>query len=91
MKDYFDLHALAREGVIDAAILADAITATFERRVTEVPKVVPPGLTDTFASEPSAQAQWKATEPWLTVCLVCETVAHDQHPKELPSRNRGVA
>jgi predicted nucleotidyltransferase component of viral defense system len=60
MKDYFDLHALAREGVVDATILADAITATFERRVTEVPKVVPPGLTDSFASEPSAQAQWKA-------------------------------
>ncbi|NOT34765.1 MAG: nucleotidyl transferase AbiEii/AbiGii toxin family protein [Candidatus Eisenbacteria bacterium] len=60
MKDYFDLHALAREGVIDAAILADAIAATFERRATEVPKVVPPGLRDSFASEPSAKAQWKA-------------------------------
>jgi predicted nucleotidyltransferase component of viral defense system len=60
MKDYFDLHALAREAVVDETILADAITATFERRVTEVPKVVPTGLTDSFASEPSAQAQWKA-------------------------------
>jgi predicted nucleotidyltransferase component of viral defense system len=60
MKDYFDMRTLAREGVIDAAILADAITATFERRMTEVPKVVPAGLTDSFASEPFAQAQWKA-------------------------------
>jgi predicted nucleotidyltransferase component of viral defense system len=60
MKDYFDLRALAREGAVDSAILADAITATFERRVTEVPKVVPAGLSDSFASEPFAQAQWKA-------------------------------
>ena len=60
MKDYFDLRALAREGAVDAAILADAITATFKRRATEVPKGVPPGLTDSFASEPGAQAQWKA-------------------------------
>jgi len=32
MKDYFDLRALAREGVVDETILADAITATFERQ-----------------------------------------------------------
>src|SRR5438874_1909024 len=60
MKDYFDLHALAREGVVDETILSDAITATFERRASEVPEVVPAGLTDTFASEPSAPAPWKA-------------------------------
>jgi len=60
MKDYFDLRALAREGVVDGAILADAIAATFERRVTEVPKVVPAGLSDSFAREPSAKAQWRA-------------------------------
>jgi hypothetical protein len=46
--------------VIDAGIRADAITATFKRRVTEVPKLMPAGLTDSFAREPSAQAQWNA-------------------------------
>ena len=60
MKDYFDLYALAREGVVDAAVLADAIAATFERRATEVPKQVPVGLADSFANEPATQAQWKA-------------------------------
>lgn len=60
MKDYFDLHALAREGVVDTAILADAIAATFARRATEVPGGVPAGLLDSFASEPGAQAQWMA-------------------------------
>jgi predicted nucleotidyltransferase component of viral defense system len=60
MKDYFDLHALAREGKVDPAILADAIAATFERRATEVPAEVPVGLADSFANEPATQAQWKA-------------------------------
>ncbi len=60
MKDYFDLYALAREGVVEAAILADAIAATFERRTTEVPGDVPSGLLDSFANEPATQAQWKA-------------------------------
>jgi hypothetical protein len=60
MKDYFDLYALAREGAVDAASLADAIAATFKRRATEVPKGVPTGLMDSFANESGAQAQWKA-------------------------------
>lgn len=60
MKDYFDLHALAREGAVDSAILANAIAATFERRATVVPAEVPAGLLDDFARDSSSQAQWKA-------------------------------
>ena len=60
MKDYFDLHALAREGVVDLATRSDAITATFARRATAMPKAAPVGLTDSFAKEPATQAQWKA-------------------------------
>jgi predicted nucleotidyltransferase component of viral defense system len=60
MKDYFDLHSLAREGKVDAATLADAIAATFKRRETAVPAEVPVGLTDLFANEPATQAQWMA-------------------------------
>ena len=60
MKDYFDLHALAREGAVDAAALGEAIAATFTRRTTEVPSGVPPGLRDDFARDLSTQAQWKA-------------------------------
>src|SRR5207244_1601269 len=37
MKDYFDVHALLREGEHDEALLAHAIAATFERRRTALP------------------------------------------------------
>ena len=57
MKDYFDLRALAREGVVDAVRLSEAIAATFTRRRSAVPNGVPPGLGDEFARDSSAQAQ----------------------------------
>jgi hypothetical protein len=60
MKDYFDLRALAREGVLDARQLGDAIAATFQRRQTLVPENMPLGLTDEFAHDTTKQAQWKA-------------------------------
>jgi len=60
MKDYFDLRALAREGQVDVALLADAIAATFARRGTTLPDDMPLGLSDEFAKDPSKQAQWKA-------------------------------
>jgi hypothetical protein len=60
LKDYFDLRALAREGVLDEQQLAQAITATFGRRRTAIPTSMPLGLTDEFALDPLKQAQWKA-------------------------------
>jgi hypothetical protein len=60
MKDYFDIRALAREGSVDAVLLADAISATFERRATAVPKEVPAGLLDSFANESGPRNQWVA-------------------------------
>jgi hypothetical protein len=60
MKDYFDLRALAREGVLDARQLGDAIAATFQRRQTLVPENMPHGLSDEFAHDAIKQAQWKA-------------------------------
>ena len=60
MKDYFDLDALAREGAVEAAPLAEAIAATFARRVTDLPEGVLPGLAGEFAEDDSKQAQWKA-------------------------------
>lgn len=60
LKDYFDLRALAREGVLDVQQLADAIAATFARRGTAVPAETPLGLTDEFAHDPAKRAQWKA-------------------------------
>ena len=60
MKDYFDLRALALEGVLDAQLLGDAIAATFQRRGTAVPANVPLGLSDEFARDAAKRAQWKA-------------------------------
>ena len=41
MKDYFDLRALAGEGQVDAAVLADAIAATFMRGTLRFPRTSP--------------------------------------------------
>ena len=60
MKDYFDLRALAREGVLDARLLGEAIAATFQRRGTALPVGVPLGLSDEFARNATKRAQWKA-------------------------------
>lgn len=60
LKDYFDLRALAREGLLDARQLADAIAATFARRGTAVPAGMPLGLTEAFARDPAKQRQWQA-------------------------------
>jgi len=60
MKDYFDLRALAREGVLDARSLAEAIAATFARRGTALRDELPIGLTDEFARDAAKRAQWRA-------------------------------
>jgi hypothetical protein len=60
MKDYFDVHALAREGALDAKSLADAIAATFARRGTALPSGVPFGLSDEFARDAAKLSQWRA-------------------------------
>jgi hypothetical protein len=58
LKDDFDLHALLRDRVPDAAILANAIAATFERRRTRLPREVPTGLSDAFANAEAKVRQW---------------------------------
>lgn len=60
MKDYFDLRALAREGTIDPAQLAQALAATFTRRGTSLPEALPLGLSDEFAKDTGKAGQWKA-------------------------------
>lgn len=60
MKDYFDLLALTREGTMDPAVLAQAITATFERRGTALPDAMPLGLTEEFARDAAKRRQWAA-------------------------------
>lgn len=59
VKDYFDVHALLREGALDAELLARAVAATFDRRRTDLPAGTPEGLSDAFASDPANQAMWR--------------------------------
>ena len=60
MKDYFDLWFLASYAEIDAAVLRQAVQATFARRRTEVPSSVPMGLSGAFVASPVKQQQWRA-------------------------------
>jgi predicted nucleotidyltransferase component of viral defense system len=59
MKDFYDVRALAREGGHDAALIGDAIKATFQRRNTPLPEGTPIGLSDEFARDGTKRAQWK--------------------------------
>lgn len=58
VKDYFDLWVLIRYENLDRAILPAAIRATFERRKTAIPVVLPVGLAPNFAAE--KQVMWQA-------------------------------
>ena len=58
MKDYFDLWVLARYSEFDRQILIRAVAATFDRRHTSIPDVLPVGLSDEFAMDPLKEKQW---------------------------------
>lgn len=58
MKDYYDLWALPSVLTIEPAALDSAIFATFERRKTGLPTLVPPGLAQTFFDDPQKKQQW---------------------------------
>jgi predicted nucleotidyltransferase component of viral defense system len=60
LKDYFDLSVLFEREALDMRLLAEAISATFERRGLAVPSGVPAGLTSEFGQDASRQALWLA-------------------------------
>lgn len=60
MKDYFDVRALFREGNMDETTMAQAISATFERRNTPLPERVPIGLGSAFSEDDARRSQWRA-------------------------------
>lgn len=60
MKDFYDLWVLMREFEFDGALLKEAIIATFNRRRTQLPVVIPQGLTVQFSEDSQKQAQWAA-------------------------------
>lgn len=56
LRDFFDVHALARREAFDGRVLTAALRATFERRATMVPRHLPLALTPQFAAD--KQSQW---------------------------------
>lgn len=60
MKDYFDIWILAQEFPFEGIDLVNAIRATFDRRRTEIPKLVPLGLSEEFALDREKGKQWES-------------------------------
>lgn len=60
MKDFFDVHDLARRFEFAGPPLSAAISATFGRRQTPVPETAPDALSATFSADPSKRTQWQA-------------------------------
>lgn len=60
MKDYSDLHELARRFEFDGDTLALSIGATFRRRKTGLPVAVPAGLEDEFSHDRTKLIMWQA-------------------------------
>lgn len=58
MKDFYDLAVLARAFDFDGALLTKAIRATFSRRETPLPSMIPVALTATFAEDAAKKTQW---------------------------------
>ena len=56
MKDYYDLLVIFRTYPMSDDTLAQAIVATFNRRQTELPDVLPPGLSDAFGEDDQCSA-----------------------------------
>ena len=60
MKDFYDIWMLSRTCDLRRERLAQAISATFERRGTEIPARRPDALTEEFALDPTKVAQWRS-------------------------------
>lgn len=59
MKDFYDVWLLASQFPFDGAVLAKAIAATFENRVTSI-DIAPIAFTPDFTEQASTLAQWTA-------------------------------
>ena len=58
MKDYYDLWIISQTFETDWVRLAQAVSATFARRGTTIPKEIPDGLSPEFANDPVKRKQW---------------------------------
>jgi predicted nucleotidyltransferase component of viral defense system len=60
LKDFYDLHALARQFAFDGRRLSGAIEATFKRRRTTIDLAFPVALTPRFYENAARADQWRA-------------------------------
>ena len=60
MKDYYDVWMLTGAFEIDPERQRRAIVATFARRKTVIPSIVPDGLSNAFSADLGKQLQWEA-------------------------------
>jgi predicted nucleotidyltransferase component of viral defense system len=60
MKDFYDLYVLAIRFAFDGSMLVKAVKATFRRRKTLVPAIVPMALTEEFGRDSTKLIQWNA-------------------------------
>ena len=60
MKDFYDVWFMANTWTFDMASLRNAILASFERRGSTIPTVVPFALTEEFLNDSQKKQQWAA-------------------------------
>lgn len=60
LKDFYDLHAMAREFRFDMDTLVRAVRATFERRKSPIEVALPSPLTAPFYADADRMTQWRA-------------------------------
>lgn len=60
MKDFYDIWMMSRVFTFNGHVLQAAINATFNRRKTPIPNVIPIALTREFAEERDHIKQWNA-------------------------------
>jgi hypothetical protein len=60
MKDFYDLHWLLSHLTFEGKVLIEAVTNTFARRRTEIPKEPPLAFTEEFYTDAQKLVQWQA-------------------------------
>jgi hypothetical protein len=60
MKDFYDVWLLSRLFQFDGRTLCEAVSKTFERRSTPLPRGLPMAFTDEFRKEARKQTEWRA-------------------------------
>ncbi|MEO8974674.1 MAG: nucleotidyl transferase AbiEii/AbiGii toxin family protein [Casimicrobiaceae bacterium] len=92
MKDFYDVWVLAKRYDFDDDRLPRAIAATFDRRGTPLPAVLPDALTAEFARDEAKRRQWSAFSTDLAVPTgrfddVIEDLANILMPKVAQARD----